>query len=37
VGRIVDEHFAGRHNHYKQVWALYVLQKWLHAHGAIVA
>jgi asparagine synthase (glutamine-hydrolysing) len=36
VGRIVDEHFAGRHNHYKQIWVLYVLQKWLHAHGALV-
>jgi asparagine synthase (glutamine-hydrolysing) len=29
VGRILAEHFANRHNHYKQIWALYMLQKWL--------
>ena len=35
VGRLVDEHFSGRHNHYKQIWVLYMLQKWLHGRKAL--
>jgi asparagine synthase (glutamine-hydrolysing) len=35
VGRLVDEHFTGRHNHYKQIWVLYMLQKWLHGRKAL--
>jgi asparagine synthase (glutamine-hydrolysing) len=33
VARLLAEHFANRHNHYKQIWVLYMLQKWLHARG----
>jgi asparagine synthase (glutamine-hydrolysing) len=29
VGRLLDDHFANRHNRYKQIWVLYMLQKWL--------
>ena len=30
VARLLHEHFTGRHNHYKQIWVLFTLQKWLH-------
>jgi asparagine synthase (glutamine-hydrolysing) len=33
VARLLDDHFANRHNRYKQIWVLYMLQKWLHARG----
>jgi asparagine synthase (glutamine-hydrolysing) len=33
VRRLLDEHFSNRHNHYKKIWVLFMLQKWLHAHG----
>jgi asparagine synthase (glutamine-hydrolysing) len=33
VGRLLTEHFTNRHNHYKPIWALFMLQKWLHARG----
>ncbi|HXX85231.1 MAG TPA: asparagine synthase (glutamine-hydrolyzing) [Casimicrobiaceae bacterium] len=29
VARLLDEHFANRHNRYKQIWVLFMLQKWL--------
>jgi len=29
VTRLLDEHFANRHNRYKQIWVLFMLQKWL--------
>jgi asparagine synthase (glutamine-hydrolysing) len=32
VARLLHEHFTNRHNHYKQIWALFMLQKWLHSH-----
>ena len=25
----LDEHFGNRHNRYKQIWVLFMLQKWL--------
>lgn len=34
VARLLHEHFTGRHNHYKQIWALFMLQKWLHGQRA---
>jgi asparagine synthase (glutamine-hydrolysing) len=37
VGKLVDDHFTGRHNHYKQIWVLYMLQKWLLERKALVA
>ncbi|HVN34503.1 MAG TPA: asparagine synthase (glutamine-hydrolyzing) [Casimicrobiaceae bacterium] len=37
VARLLDDHFTGRHNHYKQIWVLYMLQKWLHVHRAALA
>ena len=36
VARLLDEHFTGRHNRYKQIWTLFMLQKWLHAQGGAV-
>ncbi len=33
VARLLDEHFAGRHNHYKPIWVLFMLQKWLYARN----
>jgi asparagine synthase (glutamine-hydrolysing) len=33
VRRLVDEHLSNRHNRYKQIWVLYMLQKWLDSHG----
>jgi asparagine synthase (glutamine-hydrolysing) len=33
VSRLLSEHFTNRHNHYKQIWVLYMLQRWLHARG----
>jgi asparagine synthase (glutamine-hydrolysing) len=33
VAKLLDEHFTNRHNRYKQIWALFMLQKWLHARG----
>jgi asparagine synthase (glutamine-hydrolysing) len=33
VSRLLAEHFTRRHNHYKQIWVLYMLQKWLHSRG----
>ena len=33
VRRLLDEHFSKRHNRYKQIWVLFMLQKWLHAQG----
>ena len=33
VSKILDEHFSNRHNHYKKIWGLYMLQKWLRAQG----
>ena len=30
VTRLLNEHLTHRHNHYKQIWALFMLQKWLH-------
>ncbi len=33
VSRLLDDHFTGRHNRYKQIWVLFTLQKWLHARG----
>jgi asparagine synthase (glutamine-hydrolysing) len=35
VARLLAEHFANRHNHYKQIWVLFMLQKWLHARGIV--
>jgi asparagine synthase (glutamine-hydrolysing) len=29
IARLLDEHFANRHNRYKQIWVLFMLQKWL--------
>ena len=29
VARLLDEHFANRHNRYKQIWVLFMLQKFL--------
>jgi asparagine synthase (glutamine-hydrolysing) len=29
VARLLDEHFENRHNRYKQIWVLFMLQKWL--------
>jgi len=34
VARLLHEHFTNRHNHYKQIWALFMLQKWLYGQGA---
>jgi asparagine synthase (glutamine-hydrolysing) len=34
VARLLDDHLTGRHNHYKQIWVLYMLQKWLDVHKA---
>ena len=34
VARLLHEHFTNRHNHYKQIWALFMLQKWLYGHKA---
>jgi asparagine synthase (glutamine-hydrolysing) len=31
VERLLSEHFTNRHNHYKPIWVLFVLQKWLYA------
>jgi asparagine synthase (glutamine-hydrolysing) len=31
VARLLDDHFSNRHNRYKQIWILFMLQKWLHA------
>jgi len=31
VKKLLDEHFSSRHNRYKQIWVLFMLQKWLHA------
>jgi asparagine synthase (glutamine-hydrolysing) len=33
VARLLAEHFAGRHNHYKPIWTLFMLEKWLDARG----
>jgi asparagine synthase (glutamine-hydrolysing) len=33
VSRLLTQHFTNRHNHYKQIWVLYMLQKWLHSRG----
>ena len=33
VSRLLAEHFARRHNHYKPIWALFMLEKWLDARG----
>jgi asparagine synthase (glutamine-hydrolysing) len=33
VARLLAEHFAGRHNHYKPIWVLFMLQKWLYARN----
>jgi len=33
VSKVLDEHFTRRHNRYKQIWVLFMLQKWLHARG----
>ncbi|HSD00463.1 MAG TPA: asparagine synthase (glutamine-hydrolyzing) [Casimicrobiaceae bacterium] len=33
VAGLLDDHFANRHNRYKQIWILFMLQKWLHARG----
>lgn len=33
VSRLLDEHFTRRHNRYKQIWVLFMLQKWLHERG----
>jgi asparagine synthase (glutamine-hydrolysing) len=33
VGKLLSEHFDKRHNHYKQIWVLFMLQKWLHTRG----
>jgi asparagine synthase (glutamine-hydrolysing) len=37
VAALLDDHFARRHNRYKQIWVLYMLQKWLAARGLIQA
>lgn len=29
VKRLLAEHFSGRENHYKQIWTLFSLQKWI--------
>jgi len=34
VARLLHEHFTNRHNHYKQIWALFMLQKWLYGQRA---
>ncbi|HKC46283.1 MAG TPA: asparagine synthase (glutamine-hydrolyzing) [Gemmatimonadales bacterium] len=34
VGRLLEEHFGNRHNRYKQIWVLFMLQKWLE-HGKV--
>jgi asparagine synthase (glutamine-hydrolysing) len=31
VARLLNEHLTHRHNHYKQIWALFMLQKWLYS------
>jgi len=31
VAGLLDDHFSNRHNRYKQIWILFMLQKWLHA------
>jgi len=33
VARLLAEHFGNRHNRYRQIWALFMLQKWLVAHA----
>ena len=33
VARLLDDHFSNRHNRYKEIWVLFMLQKWLHARG----
>ena len=33
VKALLDEHFSNRHNRYKQIWVLFMLQKWLRAQG----
>jgi asparagine synthase (glutamine-hydrolysing) len=33
VSRLLAEHFARRHNHYKPIWVLFMLEKWLDARG----
>jgi len=37
VARLLDDHLTGRHNHYKQIWVLYMLQKWLDVHKAALS
>jgi len=37
VARLLDDHLTGQHNHYKQIWVLYMLQKWLHVHKAALS
>ena len=33
VSRLLNEHFTLQHNHYKPIWALLMLQKWLHSRN----
>jgi len=33
VSRLLTEHFTQQHNHYKPIWALFMLQKWLHSRN----
>ncbi len=33
VQRLLAEHFARRHNHYKPLWVLFMLETWLDAKG----
>jgi asparagine synthase (glutamine-hydrolysing) len=34
VGRLVEEHLGGRRDHRKQLWTLFVFQRWLETYGA---
>ena len=33
VARLVDEHLGGRRDHRKQLWTLFVFQRWLQTYG----
>jgi asparagine synthase (glutamine-hydrolysing) len=35
VTRLLHDHFSNRHNRYKQIWTLFMLQKWLCAQGLL--
>lgn len=37
VARLLNDHFTHRHNRYKEIWVLFMLQKWLGAHRVSLA